>query len=170
MESMANYTFIVAAPGEEAELLKYDPRELLTLPTPMTNKIMGYVLGNLEDECKTVKLDNSAGRLESLGPYCINKRWRQLYGQDVLMSRRYKFEVTSTSKHRFCGGLRNLERLLHTKHNFSAHPTRDGQFRFGGKIFGETHIIFDSDEAVTLKDVRYNLSALLQATLPLSGG
>jgi hypothetical protein len=169
MQSMANYAFIEAEPGEEAKLLKHDPRELLTIPTPITNKIVGYVLGDLEDECKTIKLDNGAGRFELLRPYSINKRWRQLYGQDILMSRRYKFETTSTSKRGFCGGLRNLERLLHTKHNVSAHPTRDGRFRFGEKIFGKIRIIFDSDEAVTLQDVRYNLPTLLQATLPLSG-
>jgi hypothetical protein len=43
IHSLKNYNFIVADPGEEAELLKHEPRELLILPTPVIRKIMGYV-------------------------------------------------------------------------------------------------------------------------------
>jgi hypothetical protein len=84
------------------------------------------------------------------------------------MARRYKFEVASTSKHGKFPGLYNLDRLLHTKHNFKARPTRDGQDLFEEKISGQIRITFNLDEAVTLRDVRYNITQLIEATLPAS--
>jgi hypothetical protein len=169
IHSLKNYNFIVADPREEAEVLKHEPRELLTLPTPVIGKIMGYVQGYHEDEYTTVKLDDAAGRLESLGPYSIGKLWRHHYGQVILMTRRYKFEVAITSKHGEFPGLCNLDRLLHTKHNFKARPTRDGQDLFGENISGQIRITFNLDEAVTLRDIRYNITQLIEATLPASG-
>jgi hypothetical protein len=167
--SMANSTFVTVERGEQAQLEKHRPRELLTLPTPVTNKIMRYAQGDHDDEPKKVKLDDITGRLESLGPNSISHSWRHFYGQDILTSRRYKFEVTTTSKRGVLPGFWKLERLLQTKHNFSTDPTSPGADRFGDKISGQIRIIFDLDEVVTLRDVQYNLTNLLHTTITVSG-
>jgi hypothetical protein len=112
--SLENYTLIVAELCESVKPVKHLPQDLLTLPTCIIGKIMEYVHGDLEEESKTVNLEDDAERLDSLGPYPISKLWRHYYGEAILMSRRYKFEVTTTVQREDFPGFYNLDRISQT--------------------------------------------------------
>ncbi|KAH7086073.1 hypothetical protein BKA63DRAFT_32375 [Paraphoma chrysanthemicola] len=117
---------------------------------------------------RTIDLDDCARRLTALGPYCLSRQWREQFGDSVLYGAYYEFRLTSVVPTASFLGVKTLRSLLNTRFGESYSITNVREENFGSRIQSTISINFVLGEESTLRDPRFDIVPLIEATLSLS--
>ncbi|KAF1914433.1 hypothetical protein BDU57DRAFT_294683 [Ampelomyces quisqualis] len=118
---------------------------------------------------ETIDLDDRKGRLTALGPRSVNKSWRREYALRFHSNTNWEFEVASAAVHAGFRGFTNLHRLLQTEVSKVGNFIDQCASQSGEEIVGDIYITFNVSNVALLRDVRYNIMLLVEATLYTPG-
>lgn len=139
---------------------------LLALPTLVCDCILDHF--NKQNNHKVINLDDATRRLMSLGPHSVSRKWKIRYAFLMLCGAHtsYLFNVGSTTRVSNFPGIRCLHKLLHTKFAWQPEWNSPVDDRYFGERCSATICInFTLNQAGTLRDVRFDITLLIEATM-----